>query len=141
MEWGGGHCVISGVLDRRAGTACAAVLALAVTAMAARGADVGPPVLKTPAGPVVDWSGYYFGAHLGYAGGHATWSATDFGSAQPAAAGSFGMFNGFKPFEGDVYVEQPDQGRVRFAAIGPYVHDVKRNAPTRGTLDLCGLPW
>ena len=47
---------------------------------------------------------------------------------------------GWKPFEGEVYVEQP-QGRVRFEAIAPYVHDLKRSAPTRGTIDLCGLPW
>lgn len=53
----------------------------------------------------------------------------------------FYMARGFKPFEGDVYAEQPEKGRIRFDAIGPYVHDLKRNAPTRGTLDLCGLPW
>lgn len=53
----------------------------------------------------------------------------------------FYMARGFKPFEGDVYVEQPDRGRVRFDAIGPYVHDIKRAAPTRGTFDLCGQPW
>lgn len=48
---------------------------------------------------------------------------------------------GFVPFEGDVHIEQPGQGRVRFTAIQPMVHDLKRTAPTRGTLDLCGLPW
>lgn len=53
----------------------------------------------------------------------------------------FYMARGFKPFEGNVIIEQPDQGRVRFDAIAPYVHDLKRTAPTLGTLDLCGLPW
>jgi aminoglycoside 2'-N-acetyltransferase I len=53
----------------------------------------------------------------------------------------FYMARRFKPFEGDVYIEQPDKGRVRFDAIAPYVHDLKRTAPTRGTIDLCGLPW
>lgn len=53
----------------------------------------------------------------------------------------FYMARGFHAFEGPVYVEQPDQGRVRFDAIAPYVHDLKRTAPTLGTLDLCGLPW
>jgi aminoglycoside 2'-N-acetyltransferase I len=53
----------------------------------------------------------------------------------------FYMARGFQPFEGQVYIEQPDQGRVRFGATAPYVHDLKRSAPTRGTLDLCGLPW
>jgi aminoglycoside 2'-N-acetyltransferase I len=53
----------------------------------------------------------------------------------------FYMARGFKPFEGQVFIEQPDQGHVRFDAIAPYVHDLKRTAPTLGTLDLCGLPW
>jgi aminoglycoside 2'-N-acetyltransferase I len=52
----------------------------------------------------------------------------------------FYVGRGWKPFDGEVYVEQP-QGRVRFEAIAPYVHDLKRSAPTRGTIDLCGLPW
>jgi aminoglycoside 2'-N-acetyltransferase I len=46
---------------------------------------------------------------------------------------------GWKPFEGEIYAEQPE-GRIRFEAIAPYVHDLKR-APRRGTIDLCGLPW
>lgn len=48
---------------------------------------------------------------------------------------------GFTPFTGDVYVEQPQRGRVRFDALSALVHDIKRSAPTRGTLDLRGLPW
>jgi aminoglycoside 2'-N-acetyltransferase I len=46
---------------------------------------------------------------------------------------------GWKPFEGEVYAEQPE-GRVRFEAMEPFVYGLKR-APLRGTLDLCGLPW
>jgi len=46
---------------------------------------------------------------------------------------------GFKPFDGEIWCEQPT-GRVRFDAIAPYVHELKR-APLRGTIDLCGLPW
>jgi aminoglycoside 2'-N-acetyltransferase I len=29
---------------------------------------------------------------------------------------------------------------VRFNAIAPYVHHIKRAPPT-GVIDLCGLPW
>jgi predicted acetyltransferase len=51
---------------------------------------------------------------------------------------------GWKPFDGEIYVEQPraDQprARVRFDAMAPYVHDIRR-APRQGTIDLCGLPW
>jgi predicted acetyltransferase len=46
---------------------------------------------------------------------------------------------GWKPFEGEIYADQPG-GRVRFTALAPYVYDI-RPAPQRGTIDLCGLPW
>jgi len=46
---------------------------------------------------------------------------------------------GWKPFDGEIYAEQPS-GRVRFEAIAPYVFDLRR-APLRGVIDLCGLPW
>jgi aminoglycoside 2'-N-acetyltransferase I len=46
---------------------------------------------------------------------------------------------GWKPFDGEIYAEQPG-GRIRFEAIAPYIHDIRRT-PRRGTIDLCGLPW
>jgi len=46
---------------------------------------------------------------------------------------------GWKHFEGEIYADQPE-GRVRFTAIAPYIHDLKR-APRQGIIDLCGLPW
>ena len=51
----------------------------------------------------------------------------------------FYVGRGWKPFDGEIYAEQP-QGRVLFEAIAPYVHDIRR-APRQGTIDLCGLPW
>jgi aminoglycoside 2'-N-acetyltransferase I len=51
----------------------------------------------------------------------------------------FYMGRGWKPFDGEIYAEQPE-GRVRFDAIAPYVYDIKR-APMKGTIDLCGLAW
>jgi hypothetical protein len=47
---------------------------------------------------------------------------------------------GWRLFEGEVFVEQPQQGRVRFSVTDPFVFDLKI-APRAGTLDLCGLPW
>jgi aminoglycoside 2'-N-acetyltransferase I len=52
----------------------------------------------------------------------------------------FYQSRGWQPFTGAVYVEQPE-GRIRFEAMAPFVLDLKRPAPTLGTLDLCGLPW
>jgi aminoglycoside 2'-N-acetyltransferase I len=52
----------------------------------------------------------------------------------------FYLGRGWKPFDGEIYAEQPE-GRVRFEAMAPYVHDLKRAAPPRGVIDLCGLPW
>lgn len=47
---------------------------------------------------------------------------------------------GWHPFTGAVYAEQPG-GKIRFEAMAPLVLDLKRRAPTLGTLDMCGLPW
>jgi len=51
----------------------------------------------------------------------------------------FYVGRGWKPFEGEIYAEQP-AGRTRFDAIAPYVYDIRR-APRQGVIDLCGLPW
>jgi aminoglycoside 2'-N-acetyltransferase I len=51
----------------------------------------------------------------------------------------FYIGRGWKPFDGEIYCEQPG-GRVRFDAIAPYVFDIK-HAPRQGTIDLCGLAW
>jgi len=52
----------------------------------------------------------------------------------------FYQSRGWQPFSGTVYAEQPG-GKIRFEAMAPFVLDLKRRAPTLGTLDMCGLPW
>jgi aminoglycoside 2'-N-acetyltransferase I len=52
----------------------------------------------------------------------------------------FYQSRGWHPFTGAVHAEQPG-GRIRFEVMAPFVLDLKRRAPTLGTLDLCGLPW
>lgn len=52
----------------------------------------------------------------------------------------FYQSRGWQPFIGNIYAEQPP-GRIRFEAMSPFVFDLKRRAPLRGTIDLCGLPW
>ena len=47
---------------------------------------------------------------------------------------------GWKSFEGQLFVEQP-QGKIEFSANGGMVLDVKEEAPLNGVLDLNGLPW
>jgi ribosomal protein S18 acetylase RimI-like enzyme len=46
----------------------------------------------------------------------------------------------WKPFQGLIYVEQP-QGKIEFSANGAMLLDVKEEAPLHGVLDLNGLPW
>jgi predicted GNAT family N-acyltransferase len=46
----------------------------------------------------------------------------------------------WKPFQGKVFVEQP-QGEVEFSANGAMVLDVREQAPLNGVLNLNGLPW
>jgi aminoglycoside 2'-N-acetyltransferase I len=52
----------------------------------------------------------------------------------------FYQSRGWQPFTGAVYAEQPN-GRISFDVMAPFVLDLKRRAPSLGTLDLCGLPW
>jgi aminoglycoside 2'-N-acetyltransferase I len=67
--------------------------------------------------------------------------ATDFGMlfCEPHNV-PFYMARGWKPYEGEVYAEQPEQGRIRFEALAPYTYHLRRS-PLRGAIDLCGLPW
>jgi len=85
----------------------------------------------------------------GYAGialGAAVQTMRDHDAAQFALLFSeprhleFYQSRGWHAFAGDIYAEQP-QGRIRFEAMAPFVFDLKRRAPQRGTIDLCGLPW
>lgn len=46
----------------------------------------------------------------------------------------------WKPFEGQVFVEQPN-GKIEFSANGAMMLDIKESAPLNGILDLKGLPW
>lgn len=46
----------------------------------------------------------------------------------------------WKPFEGKVFVEQPN-GKIEFSANGALLLDVKEPVPLDGVLDLNGLPW
>jgi len=47
---------------------------------------------------------------------------------------------GWRSFGGDVLVEQPGQGRIRFSITQPFVFDLKI-VPVARMLDLRGLPW
>jgi len=46
----------------------------------------------------------------------------------------------WKPFQGEVYVDQP-QGKIEFSANGAMLLDGTERAPLAGSLDLNGLPW
>ncbi|HWX84121.1 MAG TPA: carbohydrate porin [Xanthobacteraceae bacterium] len=47
-----------------------------------------------------DWSGFYAGAHFGYAAGSSRWSAVSTGTTAPALTGSLDLFNGYDMFKG-----------------------------------------
>jgi len=51
--------------------------------------------VNRPADAHYDWTGAYFGAHLGYATGSSRWSATDSGGAGPNFIGSLDFYKGF----------------------------------------------
>ena len=58
------------------------------------------PTKAPPAQSAYDWTGFYAGAHFGYAAGSSRWSATSTGVAAPALSGSLDLFNGFDMFKG-----------------------------------------
>src|SRR3979490_1485143 len=68
----------------------------------ALGADVQPVrmPLKAASSASFDWTGFYVGAHLGYATGYSNWSATRAGAAAPALAGSLDFFRAYDGFKG-----------------------------------------
>jgi high affinity Mn2+ porin len=66
-----------------------------------RAADVSVRMpAKAPERPSYDWTGFYLGAHLGYATGYSRWSATDAGSASPSLTGSLDFFSAYDAFKG-----------------------------------------
>jgi high affinity Mn2+ porin len=75
----------------------AAALLAVVWARPAQAADAALPVKAPPQAhdKPYDWSGFYAGAHLGYAAGSSRWSATP-----PALAGTLDLFNGYDMFKG-----------------------------------------
>ena len=71
--------------------ACVAALVVEKPTGAAQAEEI---ITKAPAkSAAYDWSGFYFGGHLGYAGGSSNWSAA------PSLASSFNMFQPFDVFK------------------------------------------
>ena len=74
-------------------------LGLSTGAMAAD-APVKMP-LKAPVNPpYYDWTGFYVGAHGGYATGYSKWSGTERGTPFPTLSGSLDFFHAFDGFKG-----------------------------------------
>src|SRR5580692_3969717 len=78
-------------------------IVLTALGQGAYAADASLPVKAPPqrsqAKPY-DWSGFYAGAHFGYAAGSSRWSATSAGAVAPALTGALDLFNGYDMFKG-----------------------------------------
>jgi high affinity Mn2+ porin len=74
---------------------CGAGIGLIVLAGGARAADlsVALPTKAPPPALAYDWTGYYLGAHVGYALGGSNWSATQAGA--PSLSGSLDFSNAY----------------------------------------------
>ena len=59
-----------------------------------------PPQHKKSQDKSYDWSGFYAGAHFGYAAGSSPWSATATAVTAPALTGALDLFNGYDMFKG-----------------------------------------
>jgi high affinity Mn2+ porin len=65
---------------------------------AAADLPVAMPVKASPISAAYDWTGFYFGAHLGYAGGTSNWTASPTAEAMPSISGSLDLLQRFDPF-------------------------------------------
>jgi high affinity Mn2+ porin len=74
------------------------VLVALAAGSGARAAEILPAAIKPPIAPSSIWSGFYLGAHSGYAAGRSDWTAT--GAAGPPLSDSLNLFNGFDAFKG-----------------------------------------
>jgi high affinity Mn2+ porin len=81
-----------------------AAMVLSALAPSAEAADLSaslPTKAPPPLAPsAYDWTGFYLGAHYGYAGGSSRWSATQAGAATPRLTGTLDLFNAFDPLQG-----------------------------------------
>lgn len=48
---------------------------------------------------------------------------------------------GWQPFQGEIFVAQPNQHRLKFTEQGAMLLTLEEQAPLDGELDLQGLPW
>ena len=66
-----------------------------------RAADVALQLpLKAPAPSAFDWTGWYFGGHVGYATGYTKWNATEALATAPTLAGSLDFYTPYNGFKG-----------------------------------------
>jgi hypothetical protein len=79
------------------GVGLAALLRLVAPAMAAE-LPMAMPVKVLPISTEYDWTGFYLGAHLGYAGGSSNWTASSITAAVPNISGSLSLLQRFDPF-------------------------------------------
>jgi len=56
--------------------------------------------VEEPPAALINWTGFYFGSHFGYATGYSLWNATEPGMTVPALAGSLDFFKAFDGFKG-----------------------------------------
>ena len=68
----------------------AAILILSATS-AVFAADIGLKDSGYTAAPAYEWTGLYFGAHMGYAWGNSNWTANTVAPAEPFASGSLNL--------------------------------------------------
>ncbi|MFZ0839040.1 MAG: outer membrane beta-barrel protein, partial [Xanthobacteraceae bacterium] len=72
--------------------------------LTAAAADVSVQLpVKAPAAPdpALEWTGWYFGGHYGFATGYSRWNATEAGSAVPTLRGDVDLTNPLRGYFGD----------------------------------------
>ena len=105
--------------------------ALASDATAADMAVKAPPPPPVPA--AYDWSGFYVGGHLGYAGGTSNWSAA------PNLSGSFDLFQSYDAFKNDGSYFAGLQAGYNYMLANRFVIGAKADASFPSFPNLAGI--
>jgi high affinity Mn2+ porin len=116
------------------GGLAAGIFALVALPLGARAADL--PVKAPPPPPpaaAYDWSGFYAGAHLGYAGGTSNWSTA------PNLSGSFGLFQSFDAFTDTGSFFEGLQAGYNYALPNRFVAGVEADASFPSIRNTAGI--
>jgi high affinity Mn2+ porin len=97
------------------------------------------PVKALPVADLYDWTGFYVGGHMGYAGGNSNWTANPNQAGLPSTSGSFDMTLPIDSFTESGSFFMGFQGGYNYMLANRIVLGVEADASFGAFQDLNGL--